>query len=66
MVELNDAIARLEMRSEQLVLHLRSIRRTAPGAEEARSTLLAMLVRLVALKAKRQRQIELLEFDQAA
>jgi hypothetical protein len=66
MVELNDAIAQLEMRSEQLILHLRSVQRTAPGAEEVRSTLLAMLVRLVALKAQRQHHVELLNRDQAA
>jgi hypothetical protein len=66
MIELNNEIARLELRCEQLVLHLRSMQRNAPGAEDVRSTLLAMLQELVALKAKRQRQVELLQLNQAA
>src|ERR1700675_4995119 len=65
MAELNDAIARLELRSEQLILHLRSIQRTAPGAREVRSPLVAKVVRVVALKAQRQQHVELLELNQA-
>jgi hypothetical protein len=55
MAELENSIARLELWAEQLTLHLRSMQRNAPGAEQVRSELLVILLRLVALKGKRQR-----------
>jgi len=63
-VDLNNAIRRIELRAEQLVLHLRSTYRDTPGAEQIRSMLLVMLVRLVALKGTRDQLED--ELDQAA
>jgi len=65
-VDLDNAIKRIELRAEQLVIHLRSMHRNAPGAEHIRSLLLVMLLRLVALKGKRQRREEKLKLDRAA
>ena len=53
MVELNNQIARLEMRSEQLNIHLRSVDRLSKEAGEARAVLFAMLENLVVLKTRR-------------
>jgi len=53
MVELNNQIARLEMRSEQLSIHLRSVGRLSKEAGEARAVLFAMLENLVVLKTRR-------------
>ena len=66
MMDLNNEIARLEIRSEQVVLHLRCLSRNTPGAKQMRSTLLAMLLRLVALKGKRQRLESHSDFGKAA
>jgi hypothetical protein len=59
--DLNNAIGRIELRAEQLIICLRAMERDAPGAEQLRSVLLVMLLRLVALKCKRER----LEYDLA-
>ena len=64
--KLSNAIRRIELRSEQLVVHLRSMHRDAPGAEQIRSVLLVMLVRLVALKGRRQQLEDELTLDQVA
>jgi hypothetical protein len=53
MVELNNQIARLEMRSEQLNIHIRSVDRLPKEAGEARAVLFAMLQNLVVLKTRR-------------
>ena len=53
--DLDKAIRRVELRAEQLIIHLRAMERDAPGAEQLRSVLLVMLHRLVALKCKRER-----------
>ena len=45
----------MELRAEQLIIRLRAMERDAPGAQQFRSALLVMLVRLVALKRKRER-----------
>jgi len=66
MVELENSIARLELWAEQLILHIRSMQRNAPGAEQARSELLVLLLRLAALKGKRQQLEEKLKLDQVA
>jgi hypothetical protein len=66
MAELENSIARLELWAEQLILHLRSMQSNAPGAEQVRSELLLILLRLVALKGKRQRLEEKQKLDQVA
>jgi len=66
MVELENSIARLELWAEQLILHIRSTQRNAPGAEQVRSELLVLLLRLAALKGKRQQLEEKLKLDQVA
>ena len=55
MIQLNNQIARLEMRSEQLRLHLRSLERGSIAAEQVRWDLFRMLQHLVVLKGRRQR-----------
>ena len=65
-VDLDYAIERIELHAEELIIHLRSVHRDAPGAEHIRSLLLVMLLRLVALKGKRQRREEKLKLDRAA
>jgi hypothetical protein len=54
MVELNKQIARLELRCEQFVIHLRSIDRHCIDARHGRSDLYAMLQELVELKGQRE------------
>jgi hypothetical protein len=54
MTNLDNAIRRIELRAEQHIIHLRSMKRGAPGATHAQSVLFVMLLRLVALKEKRQ------------
>lgn len=66
MRELEHQIARLEMCSEQLRFHLRSIARQSPEAEEIRSDLLSMLQKLVLLKGQRERLSELFQLEDAA
>jgi hypothetical protein len=55
MLELDNQITRLEIVSEQLRLHLRSLPREAVEAEEVRSDLLTMLQDIVHLKGERQK-----------
>ena len=52
---LHSTIRQMELRAEQLVIHLRTMGRDVAGAEQLRSALLVMLLRLVALKRKRER-----------
>lgn len=66
MFDLNNEIARLEMRSEQMIIHLRSLGRATRDAGEVRSQVLAMLERLVSLKTKRQFEEVALELNDAA
>ena len=54
MLELLNQIARLEMRSEQLCIHLQSLNRVSPDAAAARLMLFAMLQNLVVLKGRRE------------
>ena len=65
-VDLDKAIERIELHAQELIIHLRSVQRDAPGAEHIRSELLVMLLRLAALKGKRQRREEKLKLDRAA
>jgi hypothetical protein len=66
MRDLNDRIARLEMCSEQLRLHLRSVPRDSLEAEEVRSDLLSMLRELAMLKGERQRLAHSLRLEVVA
>jgi hypothetical protein len=53
MRELEDEIFLLELRSEQLLIHLRQVQRTSKDAVRARAELLVMLERLAAAKTER-------------
>ena len=66
MRSLQNQIARLEMRAEQILIHLRSIPRDTVEPEKNRSDLLAMLLLLVALKGRRERVEESLGLQHAA
>ena len=57
MRELEDEIALLELRSEQLLIHLQEVPRGSPDAIDARAGLDIMLQRLVTLKAERDRSL---------
>jgi hypothetical protein len=53
MYELDNKIARLQIRAEQLVIHLRSMKRNTTEAQDVRHALLAMLERLRHYKEQR-------------
>jgi hypothetical protein len=55
MRELEDEIALLELRSEQLLIHLQELPRGSSDATDARAYLDTMMHRLVTLKAERDR-----------
>ena len=57
MRELEDEIALLELRSEQLLIHLHEVPRGSPDAIDARASLDAMMQSLVILKAERDRSL---------
>jgi hypothetical protein len=65
-LKLNNQISLLEICSEQVRIHLRSIDRTAMEAEKVRSDLLIMLQKLVALKGQGQRLEASLHLEAAA
>jgi hypothetical protein len=64
MVDLNNQIARLDMLTEQLAIHLRDLARNASEAARARSELYALLQELAELKAERDRREALLEMEE--
>jgi hypothetical protein len=64
MFELNGEIARLEMRCEQLIIHLRT--GNAPDADVRRADLYALLKEMERLKRKRERLESELGLQQAA
>jgi hypothetical protein len=69
MLQLNDLhkrIARLELRIEQLRIHLQLLARGCSEATEVRSMLFGMLRDLVALKEEREQLEALLNLDEAA
>ena len=66
MVRLTNSIRRLELHAEQLIIHIRSMRRDEPASEQMRSMLLVILLRLVALKAQRERLEDELALDSVA
>jgi predicted nucleic acid-binding Zn-ribbon protein len=55
MFDLNHRIARLELRAEQFLLHLRSLDKRSAEAKLWRADLYALLQELARLKGKRQR-----------
>jgi hypothetical protein len=57
MRELEDEIALLELRSEQLLIHLQEVPRSSPDAIDARAYLDTIVQRLVTLKAERDRSL---------
>ena len=65
MVDLDDQIARLDMLTEQLAIHLQGLRRNARDAASARSELLALLQELAQLEAERDQREALLECEEA-
>ena len=66
MYALNNKIARLEMRAEQVLIHLQLLGRRSSASEEARRFLFAMLIRLLRYKEQRERMEDVLAPDQAA
>jgi hypothetical protein len=65
MVDLDNQIARLDMRAEQVAIHLQGLARNGPEAASARSELYALLQELAVLKAERDRRNALLECEEA-
>jgi hypothetical protein len=58
MYELDNKISRLEIRAEQLVIHLRSMKRNTTEAQDVRHVLLTMLERLRHYKERRERLLD--------
>lgn len=65
MIELNNLIARQELRCEQLIIHVRQ-NSDAIQADIERMYLLALLEDLARLKGERQRREDALGFELAA
>jgi hypothetical protein len=61
MLDQDNHIARLELRAEQMAIHLRELGRNAPFASSARSELYAILQQLAVLKSERRRRNAMLE-----
>jgi hypothetical protein len=66
MLELNNQIARLEMRSEQLRIHLLSLSTGSAEAAQVRVELFGKLQNLVVLKTRRDRLQSVLGLEAAA
>jgi hypothetical protein len=66
MMDLNDKIARLEIRVEQVLIHLRMLVRGSAEAEPVRSELFKMLTLLRRYKQRREHLEELLGLEIAA
>jgi hypothetical protein len=56
MPDLDNQIARLELRAEQMAIHLQDLGRNEPDAIGARSKLYAILQKLAELKSERRRR----------
>jgi len=65
MVELDNVIARQELRCEQLIIHVRETKNAAE-VEVERMYLLALLEDLANLKGERQRREDMTELGRAA
>ena len=66
MLELTNKIARLEMLSEQLGIHLQLLPRHSREAAQTRSRLYRMMEKLAELKSRKQRLKAELELREAA
>ena len=66
MLELTNKIARLEMLSEQLGIHLQLLPRNSCEAAQTRSHLYRMMEKLAELKSRKQRLEAELELREAA
>jgi len=66
MFELNNQIARLELRCEQLIIHLRTSDRTTADSRVCRADLYSMLKELARLKRKREQLESTLDLPHAA
>jgi uncharacterized protein involved in exopolysaccharide biosynthesis len=64
--DLNQRIARLELRIEQLRIHLQCLARASSEATGVRSMLYGMLQKLVRLKEQREHIEALLDLGEAA
>jgi hypothetical protein len=64
-MDLENRIARLEQRVEQLGIHLQDLARNGPEATQVRSKLYGMLQELAELKTERARTKALLELEGA-
>jgi hypothetical protein len=64
-MDLENRIARLELRAEQLGIHLQDLSRNGPEATQVRSKLYGMLQELAELKTERARTKALLELEGA-
>ena len=56
MLDLDNHIARLELRAEQMAIHLQQLGRNVPDAASTRSELYAILQKLAELKLERRRR----------
>jgi nitrogen-specific signal transduction histidine kinase len=65
MLELDNKIARIELRAEQLVIHLGSMQRNSAEAAAVRGTILQMRQQLRRYKARRQRLARSIEVERA-
>ena len=64
-MDLENRIARLELRAEQLSIHLQDLPRNGPEATQVRSKLYGMLQELAELKTEQARHNALLELEEA-
>ena len=64
-MDLENRIARLELRAEQLGIHLQDLPRNGPETTQVRSKLYAMLQELAELKTEQARRKALLELEEA-
>ena len=64
-MDLENRIARLELRREQLGIHLQDLPRNGAEATQVRSELYGMLQELAALKTEQARRKALLELEEA-
>jgi hypothetical protein len=64
-MDLENRIARLELRAEQLSIHLQDLPRNGLEATQVRSKLYGMLQELAELKTKHARHKALLELEEA-
>ena len=64
-MDLENRIARLELRAEQLAIHLQDLSRNGREATQVRSQLYSMLQELAELKTEQARRKALLDLEEA-